>query len=241
MPARNPLPTLNVSGATISYRYEGSGPPVVLLHALAGNSATWSRLIQDLVASGRQVIAPDLRGHGHSSWTGDYRLDSVQRDVVGVLDALDIADFDLIGHSLGAHVAALLAGRRPDRVRTLVLEDPPVPPRSGPPRPPKRGASLFLALQGLFRRGFDRRVVPQVLTQLRAPDPLWWDGLSAIKAPTLVIGGGSRSHVPAERLAAVTAEIPDAQLITINAGHRIHSTQPAEFRDAVLRFLGAAR
>lgn len=66
---------------------------------------------------------------------------------------------------------------------------------------------------------------------------MWWDGLSAIKASTLVIGGGPSSHVPAERLVAVCAEIPDAELITINAGHRIHSKRPTEFRDAVLNFL----
>jgi pimeloyl-ACP methyl ester carboxylesterase len=239
MPARVPLPTLNVGGVSIAYRLDGppEGTPTVLLHALASSSATWTRLTRSLVAAGRFVIAPDLRGHGGSARTGDYRLDSVQRDVVGVLDALDIAEFDLVGHSLGAHVAALLAGRRPDRVRKLVLEDPSPPPRSGEPRSPKQGVALFLALQGLIRRGFDRRVVPQVLTQLRAPDPVWWDGLAAIKAPTLVIGGGPRSHVPPERLAEVAGAIPNAELITIDAGHRIHSTRPAEFRDAVLKFL----
>ncbi|GGU75633.1 alpha/beta fold hydrolase [Lentzea flava] len=234
-----PLPTLNVGGVTVAYRLDGplEGQPTVLLHALASNSATWTGLTRDLVSAGRLVIAPDLRGHGHSAWTGDYRLDSVQRDVVGVLDALDIAEFDLIGHSLGAHIAALLAGRRPDRVRKLVLEDPPPPPRSGEPRPPKRGVALTLALQGLLR-AFDRRMVPQILTQLRAPDPAWWDGLAAIKAPTLVISGGPRSHVPLASLEELTAEIPHAELITINAGHRVHSTRPGEFRDAVLRFLG---
>ncbi|MFJ5992757.1 alpha/beta fold hydrolase [Lentzea sp. NPDC092896] len=237
MAARVSLPTVDVGGVRIAYRREGSGPAVVLLHALASSSATWSSLTRDLVASGREVIALDLRGHGQSSWTGDYLLDSVQRDVVGVLDALGVAAFDLVGHSLGAHVAALLAGREPDRVRTLVLEDPPVPPRSGPSRSPRRGLSLFLAVQGLLRREFDRGMVSPVLTQLRASDPLWWDCLSAIKARTLVIGGGPRSTIPGERLAAMAAEIPHAELITIDAGHRIHSTRPEEFRDAVLRFL----
>jgi pimeloyl-ACP methyl ester carboxylesterase len=80
-------------------------------------------------------------------------------------------------------------------------------------------------------------MVPQILTQLRAPDPVWWDGLSAIKAPTLVIGG-ARSHIPVERLAEVVAEIPHAELLTIDTGHRIHSTRPAEFENAVQRFLG---
>lgn len=238
MPARVPLPTLNAGGVSIAYRMDGplSGQPVVLLHALASNSATWTRLTRTLVGTGRLVIAPDLRGHGGSAWTGDYRLDSVQRDVVSVLDLLDIAEFDLIGHSLGAHIAALLAGRRPDRVRKLVLEDPPPPPRSGPSRQPRRVLSWFLAAQGLVRRGFDRHMVPQILTQLRAPDPLWWDGLSAIKAPTLVIGG-TRSHIPLERLEEVAAEIPHCDLLTIDTGHRIHSTRPAEFQEAVLRFL----
>lgn len=124
------------------------------------------------MASGREVIALDLRGHGRSSWTGDYLLDSVQHDVVGVLDALGIDGFDLVGHSLGAHIAALLAGRHPDRVRTLVLEDPPVPPRSGPPWSLGRGLSLFLAVQGLLRRELDRGMVSPVLTQLRAPGSL---------------------------------------------------------------------
>lgn len=240
MPARVPLPTLDLGGVTIAYHDNGpsDGPVVVLLHALAGNSSTWSRLTRALVSHGYRVIAPDLRGHGRSAWTGDYRLDSVQRDVVGVLDALDIAEFDLIGHSLGGHIAALLAGRRPDRVRKLVLEDPPPPPRSGEPQPAKRGVAWTSALQGLFRRGFDRRVVPQVLMQLHAPDPLWWDGLAAIKAPALVISGGPRSHVPLDSLAEVTAEVPKAELLTIPAGHRVHSTRPAEFRDTVLRFLG---
>ena len=237
MAARVSLPIVDVDGVRIAYRREGSGSAVVLLHALASSSATWSSLTRDLVASGREVIALDLRGHGQSSWTGDYLLDSVQRDVVGVLDALGIAGFDLVGHSLGAHVAALLVGLHPDRVRTLVLEDPPVPPRSGPPRSPRRGLALFLAVQGLLRREFDRGMVSPVLAQLRAPDPVWWDGLAAIKAPTLVIGGGPRSTIPGERLAAIAAEIPHAELITIDAGHRIHSTRPEEFRDAVLRFL----
>jgi pimeloyl-ACP methyl ester carboxylesterase len=239
MRARVPLPTLNVGGVSIAYRLDGplEGPPVVLLHALASSSATWTRFTRSLAADGRLVIAPELRGHGGSAWAGDYRLDSVQRDVVGVLDALDIAEFDLIGHSLGAHIAALLAGRRPDRVRKLVLEDPPPPPRSGDSRPPRRGLELFLAMRGLLRRGFDRRMVPQILTQLRAPDPLWWDGLASIKAPTLVIAGGPRSHVPLERLEEVAAEIPHCELITIGAGHHVHRARPAEFRETVLRFL----
>lgn len=239
MPTRVPLPTLEVGGVTIAYRTDGppDGPVIVLLHALASSSATWSRLTRALVASGRRVITPDLRGHGRSAWTGDYRLDSVQRDVIGVLDALDVAEFDLIGHSLGANIAALLAGRRPDRVRKLVLEDPPPPPCSGSPRPPHRAAGLMLAVRRLFRRDFDRRVVPEILTQLRAPDPHWWDGLAAITAPTLVISGGPRSHVLPARLAELTAEIPHAELITIAAGHRVHSTRPDEFRDAVLQFL----
>ncbi|MGI5502080.1 alpha/beta fold hydrolase [Lentzea sp. CA-135723] len=238
MPARIPPPTVHTGTATITYRREGTGPTVVLLHALASSSATWSTLTRDLVTSGREVIAPDLRGHGDSSWTSDYLLDSMEQDITGALDTLGAKSFDLVGHSLGAHLAALLAGRHPARVRKLVLEDPPVPPRTAPPRRPRRGVALYLTAHGLVSRRFDRRLVAPVLTQLRAPDPAWWDAVSAIEAPTLVVGGGPRSSVPGERLTELAATIPNADLVTIDAGHHVHGTRPEEFRDAVLRFLG---
>ncbi|MFD0584479.1 alpha/beta fold hydrolase [Dactylosporangium darangshiense] len=74
--------------------------------------------------------------------------------------------------------------------------------------------------------------------QLREPDPAWWEALARIEAPTLVLSGGPKSHIPPARLKAMTAAIPGARLVTIAAGHRIHSTALPQFTAAVLEFLG---
>jgi len=58
--------------------------------------------------------------------------------------------------------------------------------------------------------------------------------------PTLVVSGGPTSHIRPQRLAEMVRHLPDAQLVTIPVGHRVHSLAPQRFRDAVLPFLGGA-
>ena len=65
-----------------------------------------------------------------------------------------------------------------------------------------------------------------------------WAGLAAITAPTLLIGGGPGSHVRQDKLAEAAARIPRCELVTIAAGHSVHSDRPAEFADVVLGWLG---
>src|SRR5215831_16271514 len=64
------------------------------------------------------------------------------------------------------------------------------------------------------------------------------EGLTAITAPTLLIGGGPASHIPQDMLAAAAARIPRCDLVTIPAGHDVHTARPAEFASAVLGWLG---
>jgi pimeloyl-ACP methyl ester carboxylesterase len=59
--------------------------------------------------------------------------------------------------------------------------------------------------------------------------------------PALVIGGGTTSHVPQAKLAAAVDLLPNARLVTIDAGHHVHTNRPAEFLDAVRPFLAAVR
>lgn len=55
--------------------------------------------------------------------------------------------------------------------------------------------------------------------------------------PTLVIAGGTQSPVPQDRIAEVVRLIPDARLVTIEAGHQVHRTKPVEFLAALRTFL----
>jgi pimeloyl-ACP methyl ester carboxylesterase len=232
---------VSVAGVTISFRETGapSGPAAVLLHGGSSSAATWDRLASALAAAGHRVVAPDLRGHGGSSRTGDYPLDAYADDVRGLMDALGMESAALVGHSLGGYVACTLAQRDPARVTRLVLEEPGMPARDGDSDHGLSGLRFLLpALASLaVRRGFDRQAVTSAVRQLRVPDPVWWERLALIAAPALLVSGGPASHIPSPVLAEAVRSIRGCQLVTIPAGHRVHSHSPEQFLAAVLPFL----
>lgn len=226
---------------TVRYREFGSpdAAPVLLLHGGSSSATTWDRLAATLATAGLRTVAADLRGHGRSSRTASYPLTGYRDDILGLLDALALDRLALVGHSLGAHVASLIAQEQPARITRLVLEEPPVPGRGPAARQDRSTPRFLLTALGLFasRRGFDHAAVTSAIRQLRAPDPDWWERLGSITAPTLVVSGGPRSHLSVPRLAEVAQAIPRARLVTIAAGHRVHSRRPREFAAAVLPFL----
>lgn len=101
-----------------------SGPPVVLLHGLCDSHLTWSRVAPAL-ARQRHVIAIDLPGHGLSGRpNAGYEL-AWNASVIGAaLDALDLCEIDLVGHSYGGGVAQWLLLTHRERVRRMMLVSP---------------------------------------------------------------------------------------------------------------------
>ena len=118
-------------GCRLAYRSGGpaDGTPVILLHGMAGRSDTWDGVAGALIAAGRKVIALDLRGHGRSARAASYPLSDFSADVTTLLDQLELAQVDLVAHSLGGFVALSVAAQQPTRVRRLLIEDAPTPPR----------------------------------------------------------------------------------------------------------------
>ena len=103
----------------VSYRQAGSGPDIVFLHGLAGNSGTWMRQFE-YFADRFQITAWDAPGYGGSD-TVTPEID-VYGDVLGAFTAsLGIDRFILLGHSMGGVVAGNFSGRYPDRVAGLIL------------------------------------------------------------------------------------------------------------------------
>jgi len=199
-------------------------PPVVLLHGLSGNSTRWDLVTPEL-AKHRRVLVLDQRGHGLSVRTPTYSFEAMRDDLLEFVDALGLGPFLLIGHSMGGTVAALFAEQHSDRLTGLVLVDAPPPDGDGdwtvPPRPTEDP-------------GFDWPCLPAIFTQLAHPDPAYVGDLPKIAVPTLILGGGTTSPVPQEKLAAAAARIPGATLVTLEgAGHNIHQTQPAELLAAI--------
>jgi pimeloyl-ACP methyl ester carboxylesterase len=200
----------------------------VLLHALGERGSDWTS-VTGRFAERFHVVALDLRGHGASDWPGEYSFSLMAGDVLDALDELGLGAVTLVGHSMGGTIAYLLAMQEPDRVERLLVEDA-CPPFRREDTLPERPAGPL---------DFDWPVVPAIRGEVSAGDPAMWEGLSAITAPTLLIGGGPESHVPQDLLAAVAERIPRCTLVTIPAGHNVHTARPAEFADAVLDWLGA--
>jgi pimeloyl-ACP methyl ester carboxylesterase len=112
---------ITLHGQTFSYRTAGSGPLLVLLHGIAGTSATWEGVIPWL-AERYTVIAPDLLGHGHSPKPrGDYSLGAYANVTRDLLEALGHDRATMVGHSLGGGVAMQYAYQFPERCERLVL------------------------------------------------------------------------------------------------------------------------
>jgi pimeloyl-ACP methyl ester carboxylesterase len=106
----------------------GAGrPALVFIHYWGGSRHTWSEVIAPLSERFR-CIAVDLRGWGKSDrGADDYSLFAQADDVLAVIEALKLRDFVLVGHSMGGKIAQILAGRRPDGLKALVLIAPAPP------------------------------------------------------------------------------------------------------------------
>ncbi|MFJ8430812.1 alpha/beta fold hydrolase [Kitasatospora sp. NPDC094019] len=220
---------VDLPGLSLACRESGpaDGPPLVLLHALGERATDWDAVLPDL-APRHRVHALDLRGHGDSGRPGRYSLEAMRDDVLALLDAHGLDRVDLVGHSLGGAVAYLVAQERPGRIGRLVLEDVPAPrPRPASPVADAPAAPV----------DFDWAVVRAVKGQIDRPDPRWLERMSAITAPTLLVAGGPTSHVPQSGAAELARLIPDCRLVTIDAGHLVHRTDPTGFVAAVAPFL----
>ncbi|MDU9027490.1 alpha/beta fold hydrolase [Pseudomonas mediterranea] len=119
------------TGATIFYRdFQPEGTPnfipLMCLHGFLRNSRDFVEFGELMAKRGVRVIAPDLRGRGFSEWFNDssqYHYDLIKRDVVELLDHLQIMRVALLGIALGALISIDLAAEEPQRVKGIVLND----------------------------------------------------------------------------------------------------------------------
>jgi pimeloyl-ACP methyl ester carboxylesterase len=117
----NELIYLELHGDRIAYRDAGDGPTLLLIHGMAGSSATWQALIPQLSKKFR-VIAPDLLGHGMSAKPrGDYSLGAFAVFLRDLLDELGVDRATVIGQSLGGGIAMQFAHQHRDYCERLAL------------------------------------------------------------------------------------------------------------------------
>jgi pimeloyl-ACP methyl ester carboxylesterase len=122
------LPNLRVSAANgIDYAYRDTDPgntddiPLVMLQRFRGNLDNWDPALIDALASKRRVVAFDNVGVGGSTGSTPDTIEQMASDAIAFMDALDLAQVDLLGFSIGSFVAQQIALTRPALVRRLVL------------------------------------------------------------------------------------------------------------------------
>jgi esterase len=237
---------LTVDERDIRIYSNGTGAPVLMLPDLGSSAATWECLTGRVCEQDRQIVAIDLPGTGHSDPVRGSDLAAFVDHLERVVERLGSDPIDLVGCGFGGYLAASLAAQSPALVRRLILENPSLPPRSGPPVRSRMAPSMAIngAVTTLRRGRIKQNVLgfsraKAVLEQLAQADPAWWDALAYITAPTLVIGSGATEVADRALLGLLAGAIPAAVRTDLAAGRRGHAGDPDGFAAAMMPFLAA--
>jgi len=117
------LAEISVSnGTTISYHDSGNGAPILFLHSFGHNKDLWYPQLTHFLELGYRVIAPDMPGHGDSSFNPEtHTVDLIGQSCSELLEQLGIKKAAVVGISIGGYVALRMWARRPELISALVL------------------------------------------------------------------------------------------------------------------------
>ncbi|WUR60996.1 alpha/beta hydrolase [Micromonospora chokoriensis] len=244
-----------VDGLKLSYLdFGGSGIPLLALHGHYNEASAFAPLAEALAPRWR-VIALDQRGHGESDRAESYGRDDYVADVNAFHRHLGVGPVAVLGHSLGGVNAYQYAGRHPDRVTAVIVEDIGAVvdcdwsfttrlPRKTPAREALASALGAAApyLECSFRQskdgwGFSFDIDDTVASQKALNGDHWTDWV-AVSCPTLLIRGTRSDELAADHAREMIARRPgSAQLVELPAGHVVHHDAQAQFAAAVGAFL----
>lgn len=236
------------SGAQIYYATYGkpSGPPVILLHGGLGNGDHFAYQVPAL-ADRFRVIAIDSRGQGRSTLAkGKLSYPEMARDVVGVMDALQLSRASIVGWSDGGAIALALGIEHPDRVDRLFVFSTNYDAR-GSKRPGP--SATFNAYAAKCRADATRltRSKGAYDAAANALAPVWRDPASftkeqlrSIKARTLIGDGDHDEIILLDQVKEMAALIPNGRLAVLkDTSHFALWQDPAAFNKLLVEFLTA--
>lgn len=265
------MPMIEIEGAKVSYRVDGEGPGLVLVHGTGGDGeSNWGSVVKRF-APRWKVVRPDYAGSGQTEDDGrPLSVAALAAQVVAAARAADATPFDLVGFSLGASLAAYIAAEYPQEVRALVLLAGFVTGKDGRMQlefglwrdlihSDRRAMARLLLLTGLspdFLAGIGHKEIEEYIDAIIAGNQ--WEGMGRqaaldlildvsgqvkrIAKPTLVIGCAHDQMVPPAHGRALAAAIAGARYAELNCGHLATLECPDEFTQLVTGFLrGAGR
>lgn len=249
----------------LHYSETGRGLPVVLLHGFPLNGGLW-RAQQKSLSDRYRVLTPDLRGHGASpAPPGVYEMATLARDMLALLDSLQIEKAAILGHSMGGYAALAAWNLAPERFLALGL----ITSHAWADTDEGRQGRLMLAqkvaaegsqaaasamMPRLFAPG--RAEGDPVVEQVRqmiletsraaiigslngmAVRPDMAALLKTISVPVLILAGEIDQIIPRSRSEEMAALLPNRTMAVIeNAGHLPMLEQPAATTAAIRSFL----
>jgi pimeloyl-ACP methyl ester carboxylesterase len=259
---------VSVGDIDIAYRVYGNGYPLIMIMGFSGTQDIWDpTIIQDL-ADEYQVITFDNRGMGATTAGGkQFTIEQFADDTAELMNALGIAQADILAWSMGTNIAEELALRYPELVNKLILyaADPGGPQAIQPSdevmrkltdasgTPEERGARMIAIMlppdwlaqnQDYIHEVFSRPMEtasPENIAKQAVAMGSWggcYNRLSQIKSPTMLLTGTSDIMTPPENSMLMVEKIPGAWLVQISGGgHGVMFQDPDYFSEIVMTFL----
>ncbi len=263
------MATAHVNGITINYSLEGDGPEtVVLVNGLADDLTTWDFQMEALLGAGYRVLRFDNRGIGSSDApAGPYTTELFAQDTKALVDELGLADFHLLGVSMGGMIAQEYAIAHPEDLRSLTLACTYAAPgpfcsrmfRLWEELAPKEGVAFVMRDVTLWaftvpffqEREAELREFEEAMAGIEQPVEAYLaqlhsiqhhdatDRLGQITVPTHVLAGEEDILIPTRLSHALHELIPGSHWGTVPGGHACLWEHPEPFNQAVLGFLSS--
>lgn len=258
-----------VNGITLAFNDQGSGFPLVFLHAFPLNRSMWTEQ-ENALSSQFRVMTIDLRGHGESDaplW--HYTLDQAADDVCGLLDHLSIKQAVFVGLSMGGYILFAFYRKYAERVKGMVLADTRAQADTEDGKRArfemaqiayKRGSSaiadimipkllspgtiqtrpeLVQRVRGMIEGNQVSGIAGDLMAMAQRPDSVPF--LQQIHCPTQIIVGELDVPTPPADARLMAESIPNARLAIIpGAGHLSNLEQPDRFNEIVRAFVSTA-
>ena len=257
------MPMIDADGCLLNVSVEGrhDGPTLMLSNSLGATLQMWEPQMKALTQLFR-VISYDRRGHGKSGVpAGPYSFERFGRDVLAILDNLNVEKVHWCGLSMGGMVGQWLGANAPERMDRIILANTtcyyPDPANFlNRIKVVKEGGLASVAdtvIAGWLTADFRTRE-PEVAARIKAmllATPVkgylaCCEALSTldqrallpkIKSPTLMITGRHDMSTPISAGEFIRSQIPDASLTILEAAHISNVEQPQAFTEAVVGFL----
>lgn len=257
------MPVIDADGTPINVSVEGKADAPVLMfsNSLGTDLHMWDYQAKHF-ANNYRVIRYDQRGHGKSGAPeGPYSIERLGRDVLAILNALEIPRANFCGLSMGGMTGMWLARSAPERFDKMIFSN--TAPKSQTPDSwntriagvrAKGLEGIADAVLGIWFTKDFREKSPDVVAQMRkmmishAPtgyigccaairdmDQRW--AIGDIKIPSLIIAGRSDNATPLKDSEFMASRIAGSELVVLDAGHISNVEQSAAFTAALEKFL----